>query len=139
MKSRKEHLYYLKRCFQLAEESKAKGESPVGSLVVVDGVTVAEATEWARRKQDVTCHAEVEAIREVVQRLGPAVLVQAILYSSHEPCILCSYVIRHYQIKQVVYAVPAGEIGGHKSNFPLLSTESITKWGAPTTVLQLDI
>ncbi len=126
---------FMARCFELANLAQANGESPVGSVITdSDGNILAESAEACKAKNDITCHAEVEAIRAALGKLNTNNLSGAILYSSHEPCILCSYAIRHYGISRVVYAHTAGETGGITSVFPVLSTSLIPKWGPPPEI-----
>ena len=60
---------FIKRCGILAEDAASKGESPVGSLITKDGEIVCEAIEASKNKNDVSCHAELEAIRLAVRKL----------------------------------------------------------------------
>ena len=81
----------LARCEVLARMAADRRESPVGSLIVLAGAIIGEGIEAARESGDITAHAEVEAIRAAVKRHGPD-LSAATLYTTHEPCLLCSYV-----------------------------------------------
>jgi tRNA(adenine34) deaminase len=123
----------LTRCDALAQIAASRNESPVGSVVVMGDAIVGEGAEAARAKQDVTCHAEVEAIRAAVATHGRD-LSAATLYSTHEPCLLCSYVIRHHRIARVVirYAVP--EVGGVTSRLPVLTVADVASWGPPPCI-----
>lgn len=75
---------FLFCCDQLAAIAHNQGESPVGSVVVLEGNIVGEGIEAGKGKQDVTCHAEVEAIRQAVKTVGKD-LSGATLYTTHEP------------------------------------------------------
>lgn len=130
-----EHLIYLNRCLELAKQAAAAGESPVGSVIVRDGAIIGEGTEQSRQLKDVTRHAEVVAILDAVQRHGSC--EGATLYSNMEPCILCSYVIRHHRVAQVVFSNYCGELGGTAQPFNLLTTDLIAKWGAAPTITVL--
>ncbi|MCC3159765.1 nucleoside deaminase [Hymenobacter sp. 15J16-1T3B] len=125
--------YYLQRCRELGAAAARHGESAVGALVVHEGVIVAEGQESSRRTQDITYHAEVVAIRAACQALHQPKLAGATLYSSHEPCILCSYVIRHVGIARVVVGRPSAHVGGLTSAYPVLSAE-LPIWGPPPLV-----
>jgi len=52
-------------------------------------------------------------------------LVQSIMYTTHEPCIMCSYVIRHHRIPHISYSLPVSFIGGDSSKLAVLNTESV--------------
>ena len=129
-----EHIYYINRCVELALIAKNKGESAVGSVLVFNGVIIGEGYEQSRQQKDVTRHAEVVAILNAVADNYDC--KGAILYSNIEPCILCSYVIRHYKIATVVFSKLCGELGGTNPQFNILSTNDISSWAeAPKIIL----
>lgn len=125
--------FFIQYCEGLAAIAIQRQESPVGSVVVLDGQIIGEGIEAGKTKQDITCHAEVEAIREAVQKHGKD-LSTATLYTTHEPCILCSYVIRHHRIRRVVFRHPVAHIGGATSKYPVLTANDIPIWGEPPEV-----
>ncbi|MFM9951122.1 MAG: nucleoside deaminase [Saprospiraceae bacterium] len=125
--------FFIKRCEDLAAIASGRQESPVGSVLVLDGQIIGEGIEAGKAKQDITCHAEVEAIREAVKNHGKE-LSAATLYTTHEPCILCSYVIRHHRIGRVVIQHAVAHIGGATSVYPILTAMDIPIWGEPPVV-----
>jgi tRNA(adenine34) deaminase len=128
-----DHGFYLNRCMELAQQAAQAGESAVGSVVVKDGIIIGEGVEQSRRLKDVTRHAEVVAVLDAVHQHGSC--AGATLYTNMEPCILCAYVIRHYQIATVVFTNYCGELGGTAQPFNLLTTDALAKWGHPPTVI----
>lgn len=127
-----EHQGYMDRCFELALQAAAEGESPVGCVIVKDGVVIGEAYEKSRQLKDITRHAETLAILNAVAATPD--LSEAVLYSNVEPCILCSYVIRHHKIAEVVFAKASGELGGTRPPFNILTTADLKSWSAPPKV-----
>jgi tRNA(adenine34) deaminase len=123
----------LARCDALAQVAASRDESPVGSIVVVGDLVIGEGVEASKARRDVTCHAEVEAIRAAAATHGRD-LAAATLYTTHEPCLLCSYVIRHHRMARVVirYAVP--DVGGATSRLPVLTTRDVASWGPPPLI-----
>lgn len=119
---------FMLRCIELGKESMRYGNSPVGAVLVIDGQIVGEGLELAKSKNDITYHAEIEAIRDALQKLNVTKLYNTTLYTTHEPCLMCSYSIRHYGIEKVVYGIPVSEIGGHSSSFKLLETKEVSNW-----------
>lgn len=89
--------YYLQRSSTLAKQAAEKGNSGAGAIIVKDGVIISEAEEAVKTKNDISCHAEMEAIRQAVKNLNTNDLSDCILYTTHEPCIMCSYAIRFYK------------------------------------------
>ncbi len=125
----------MRRCIALARIAQARGESPVGAVIVRNGEVVAEGIEAGKSAQDVTRHAEVEAISAARKVLGTSDLSDCLLVTTHEPCILCSYVIRHHHIPVVVFGVAVGEIGGYNSELAVLKDRTVKRWGEPPEVI----
>lgn len=131
-----EHESYMKICIDLAKIAKQRGDSPVGSVVVKEGKIIGEGIEGGKTHKDITFHAEIEAIRDATRFLESQDLSGCTLYTTHEPCIMCSYLIRHTKISLLVAGLSTGEIGGYSSLFPLLNDTSIKKWTSPPTILK---
>lgn len=123
----------MRRCYELADIAVQQGESPVGSVVVKDGVIIGEGYEKSRQLRDITKHAEVLAILDALAHCDS--LKGTTLYTNVEPCILCSYAVRHYRISEVVFAKYSGELGGTNPAFNLLTSHQFTSWDAPPTVM----
>ncbi|MEO9022322.1 MAG: nucleoside deaminase [Ginsengibacter sp.] len=121
----KDDSYYMGLCEKLGDKAEAKGNPPVGSLIIKNNEVIAEAEEAGKSKNDITCHAEIEALRIAVKNLQTNNLSDCILYTTHEPCIMCSYVIRFYKIKKVVYQNTVDYLGGISSSMPLLLSDEI--------------
>ena len=111
----------------------AEGESAVGSVVVKDGEIIGEGYEKSRQLKDITRHAEIVALLDAVKNKTD--IAGAVLYSNVEPCILCSYAIRHYKISGVVFTKLSGESGGTRAPFNVLTTTALGLWGQPPTVI----
>jgi tRNA(adenine34) deaminase len=73
-------------------------------------------------------HAEMVAILNAYTTLSSKNLGGCVLYTTVEPCFMCSYLIRVSSISRVVYGTVAGETGGASSNYPILSSSTIAKW-----------
>jgi tRNA(adenine34) deaminase len=129
------HERFMRQCIQLAEAALAMGETPVGALLVRDGDVIAEAGERTRTRHDPSAHAEVEAIRAACQRERSVDLSNCTLYTTVEPCVLCSYVIRRVGVSRVVYGVAAGQAGGVTSRYSILSDAGLRGWAAPPEVI----
>jgi len=119
---------FKSRCNQLAEIAASKGESPVGSILVFNHEVIGEGIESTKALNDVTQHAEIRAIRDAIAQGHKEVLDQSILYSTHEPCVMCSYSIRHYKIKEVCFGQSVPHIGGATSAFNALVTDQVPSW-----------
>jgi len=121
------HEIFMDRCIQVANRAMLKGNPPVGALLVKDGEVVAEGIEAGKSRGDVTAHAEIEIFRNALIQ-GVKKFQGFTVYSTHEPCVMCSYVIRHYEVKSLIFGVEVDELGGYSSGYSLLNDENITKW-----------
>lgn len=134
----KNDLFYIQRCEILGEKAALMGEAPVGSVILRGEKIISEASEASKNKNDVTCHAELEAIRTAVKKLKTNDLSGCTIYSTHEPCIICSYAIRFYKIKKVVFKHTVGSFGGISSSMPLLLTKEVPiHWGEVPEIIHL--
>ena len=130
--------YYMRLCENLAVSAAEKGNPPVGAIIVKDDEILSEAEEAGKSKNDITCHAEIEAVRIAVGKLKSTDLSECILFTTHEPCVMCSYAIRFYKIKKVVYRNAVDYLGGISSSMPLLITGDVPPhWSKPPAVVYL--
>lgn len=132
---KKQYEGYMNRCIDLAIIARKRGDSPVGSVIVQDGEIIAEGIEGGKTHKDITYHAEIEAIRNARKKLKTADLSDCTLVTTHEPCIMCSYVIRHHVIKLLLVGLKTGEISGYSSSYPILLDKTIERWSEPPEIV----
>ena len=131
-----EYLKIMERCEELGKEAEADGNRPIGSVIMLGGEVVAEASESAHTNEDVSCHAEMEVIRKARKILGKD-MRRTVLITNHEPCVMCSYAIRYHRIGTVVFKERARFLGGD-GNYHILTTRNVPAgWGAPVRVVCL--
>ena len=134
----KDDAYYIERCEILSKGAAARGEAPVGSMIVKGDEIISGGIEASKNKKDITCHAELEAIRLAVKNLKTNNLSDCVIYSTHEPCIMCSYAIRFYKIQKVVYRYALNNLGGVSSLMPLLLNKQLPPhWGEVPVIIHL--
>lgn len=126
--STEQHAKYMRRCWQLAARAKQQGNTAVGSLVVWEDRIVAEAEEEVPQGPNLTGHAEALACQRATETLGTTSLADAILYTTAEPCFMCSYLIRQCEVALVVYGKRTPRIGGITSEFPILIAPELNDW-----------
>ncbi|WP_152044642.1 nucleoside deaminase [Aureimonas psammosilenae] len=95
-----------------ARSAAARGEVPVGAVVVLDGEVVGRAGNRTREMSDPTAHAEMLAIRQTCASLGQERLNGADLYVTLEPCAMCAAAISFARIRRLYYGAPDPKGGG---------------------------
>lgn len=111
---------YLSKCLDLAKEAGLQDEVPVGAMVVNNqtGEIVSKSFNLRETLNTPLAHAEIIAIHKACKKLGSWRLVGHTLYSSLEPCVMCSGVILQSRIDRVVYSATDTK-GGGQSLFQL--------------------
>lgn len=127
---------FMRQAIRLARVALERGDTPVGSVVVCEGRIVAEGTEGVRSERDFTAHAELKAVQEACRNLGTHDLEGCELYTTAEPCFMCSFVIRSARISRVVMGKTVPHIGGVSSNHPILIDAGIPNWPPPPVVVR---
>lgn len=130
------HEPYMRRCIELAQIAKDAGDAPVGSLIVCSNKVIAEGFEEVKSLWDVAGHAEIVTIRRACRFLRSLDLSGCTLYTSAEPCFMCSYAIRQTRISEVVMGTRVDEVGGSSSAHPILTIDGITKWASPPRIVE---
>ena len=104
----------LEQAISLAWKARAEGNRPFGSLITdPEGKIVARGVNSAVTSGDVTAHSETNAVRAALSaagQRGPAPLTGHTLYSSAEPCMMCTGALYLAGISRVVYALGSAEL-----------------------------
>ena len=125
----------MQQCLELAKIALAEGNPPVGALIVFEGEVIGKGIEAGKSTGDITNHAEILAVRNAIENGHADQLHLATMYTTHEPCIMCSYVLRHHHIPKIVYGISVPYMGGATSKYNLLATREIPKWGENPLVI----
>ncbi|MBU2997676.1 nucleoside deaminase [Cellulophaga baltica] len=95
--------YFMKKALQEADEAFSKGEVPVGAVIVIKDRIIARAHNLTEQLNDVTAHAEMQAITAAANFLGGKYLKDCTLYVTLEPCQMCAGALYWSQISKIVY------------------------------------
>ena len=95
--------YFMKKALQEAEIAFDKGEIPVGAVIVIEDRIIARAHNLTELLNDVTAHAEMQAITAAANFLGGKYLINCTLYVTLEPCQMCAGALYWSQISKIVY------------------------------------
>lgn len=92
----------MKRAYQEAQAAFEKDEVPVGCVVVFNSRIIAKAHNLTETLNDVTAHAEMQAITAAAESLGGKYLKNCTMYITLEPCVMCAGALAWAQISTVV-------------------------------------
>lgn len=110
---------YMEQALSEARAAAARGEVPVGAVLVAGGGVVASDGNRMRENNDPTAHAEMLAIRAAAARLGQERLAGCDLYVTLEPCAMCAAAISFARIRRLYYGAddPKGGAVEHGPRF----------------------
>lgn len=97
------HAFFMKQAIIEAEKAMNKGEVPVGAVVVCNNQIVARSHNLTETLNDVTAHAEIQAITAASNHIGSKYLPKCTLYVTLEPCVMCAGALYWSQIESLVY------------------------------------
>lgn len=117
---------FIKRCIKLSEQSLNMGELPFASIIVRNGKIIAQSKNRTKIDNDLTHHAEIIVIKSAQKVLSSTDLSRCTIYSSTEPCPMCSFMIRESKFKKVVFSVQSPIMGGY-SKFKILQDPNLEK------------
>lgn len=95
--------YFMKKALEEAQLAYDKDEVPVGVVIVADQQIIARTHNLTERLNDVTAHAEMQAITSAANFLGGKYLKGCTLYVTLEPCQMCAGALYWSQISRVVF------------------------------------
>ena len=106
--------YFMRQALLEAHKAFDLNEVPVGAVVVANNKIIARAHNLTEKLNDVTAHAEIQAITAASEFLGGKYLIGCTLYVTLEPCVMCGGALYWSQIDKVVFAARDEKRGASK-------------------------
>lgn len=106
-----EDRHFMKVAIDEARRAYEEDEVPIGAVVVSKGRIIGRGHNLTEKLNDVTAHAEMQAITAAANYLGGKYLDDCTLYVTVEPCIMCAGAIGWSQLKRIVYGAPDAKRG----------------------------
>jgi tRNA(adenine34) deaminase len=110
--------YFMKQALLEALKGEEEGEVPVGAVVVANNGIIARGHNLTETLNDVTAHAEMQAITAAAGAIGGKYLNDCTLYVTLEPCVMCAGALFWSQIGRVVYGASDEKRGASKVGNP---------------------
>lgn len=129
MKEEKEDISFMKQALLEAEQAGKSGEVPVGAVVVCKGRIIARAHNLTETLNDVTAHAEMQAITAAANTLGGKYLNECTLYVTVEPCVMCAGAIAWAQVGRLVFGAEDEKRGYQRIAMQALHPKTVVTKG----------
>ena len=120
---------FLRQAIALAHQGREHGADPFAALLVIDGTVRHQSRDRSVEMSDPTFHAELSVISEYCRAQQVFALEGATLYTSSEPCPMCSGAIHWARISRVVFSVPQAMIQQRSGGRPKLDCAAIINAG----------
>lgn len=120
--------FYMKQALQLAKRAYEIEEVPIGAIVVWNNKVIAKGWNQVEMLNDCTAHAEMIALTAAFTEIGSKYLMDATLYVTLEPCVMCSGALYWSKIGRIVYAAEDKK-NGFSKHFDITKREQDpTQW-----------
>lgn len=96
--------YFMQQAMRLAQEAYDNDEVPIGAVVVWNNKIIAKGRNQVELLNDCTAHAEMIALTSAFNEIGSKYLMDATIYITLEPCVMCSGALYWSKIGRIVYA-----------------------------------
>lgn len=121
--------FYMKQALAEAGKAFERGEVPVGAVVVCHDRIIARSHNLTETLNDVTAHAEMQAITAAANYLGAKYLPDCTLYVTVEPCVMCAGAIAWSQMGRLVFGAADEKRGYQKYAPDALHPKTIVQHG----------
>lgn len=121
--------YFMKQALLEAKRAFEKDEVPVGAIIVSANKIIARGHNLTETLNDVTAHAEMQAITSASNHLGAKYLLECTLYVTLEPCIMCAGALFWSQITKIVYGATDEKRGEHTTKKNLYHPKTVVIGG----------
>ena len=111
--------YFMKQALIEAQKAFEADEVPVGAVIAIDNKIIARAHNLTERLNDVTAHAEMQAITSAANYLNGKYLSGCTLYVTLEPCVMCIGAIYWARLSRIVFAAGDPKRGYQRANINL--------------------
>ena len=113
--------YWMHEALKLAQHASLQDEVPVGAIVVYDNEVIGKGWNQPIAQNDPTAHAEIIALQTAAKAIQNYRLLNATLYVTLEPCIMCVGAMLHARIKKLIFGAYDPKTGAAGTVFNLVS------------------
>jgi len=121
--------YFMKEAIKEALKARDRDEVPVGAIIVAGNTIVARAHNLTETLNDVTAHAEMQAITAAANTLGSKYLTDCTLYVTLEPCVMCAGALFWAQLSEIIIGARDEKRGYTLIKQPLIHPKTLVYYG----------
>ena len=102
---------YMAEAIAEARRGGAEGEEPIGAVAVIDDAMIARDHDRSALQDDPTAHAVLLTIQATARKMGMRRLAEVTIFTTHEPCAMCTGALVEARVRSLVFAVPDPDRG----------------------------
>jgi tRNA(adenine34) deaminase len=121
--------YFMNEALKEAQKAYDADEVPIGAVIVANNRIIARGHNLTERLNDVTAHAEMQAITSAANAIGGKYLTDCTIYVTIEPCPMCAGALHWSQITKVVYGASDPKRGYSVINRNMLHPKTLVTSG----------
>ena len=121
--------HYMREALKEARKAFDEDEIPIGAVVVANNKIIARCHNLTQRLNDVTAHAEMQAITSAANYIGGKYLDECTIYITVEPCIMCAGALAWAQTKRIVFGATDNRRGYSQFGNSILHPKTTTTSG----------
>ena len=119
---------FMSLALKEAEKAYLEDEVPIGAIIVKDNKVISKGHNRREHKNDVTSHAEIEAIKKASKKIKDWQLIDCDIYVTIEPCLMCTGAIIQSHIRNIYYGSEDPKGGALVSNIELEEVKNINHY-----------
>ncbi|HSJ00074.1 MAG TPA: nucleoside deaminase [Patescibacteria group bacterium] len=116
---------YMAEAIAEARRGGEEGNEPIGAVAVIDDAMIARDHDRSILHGDPTAHAVMLTIQATARKLGPKRLAEVTIFSTNEPCVMCTGALVEARVRSLVFAVPDPDRGAAGSVLQLARDPSL--------------
>jgi len=121
--------FFMKEAFKEAQLALAEDEIPIGAVVVCKGQIIGRGHNLTERLNDVSAHAEMQALTAAANYMGGKYLPECTLYVTMEPCVMCAGASYWFQVGKIVFGAYDARLGFGRLNQKITHPKTLVTGG----------
>ena len=121
--------FFMKEAFKEAKLAFAEDEIPIGAVVVCKGQIIGRGHNLTELLNDVSAHAEMQALTAAANYMGGKYLPECTLYVTMEPCVMCAGASYWFQVAKIVFGAYDTKLGFGRLNQKITHPKTLVTGG----------